>query len=80
VQAVLSGMRVLLADNKDLRRFQLPEECYVADADEMARKLSAIDFKNQKMYRPQKTLRDRVRVERSIERISEIWLKLILED
>lgn len=80
VQAILAGMRILLADNKDLRRFELPEECYVRDADDMAAKLAEIDFGNKVNYRASADARDKLLVARSIETVSEKWLTCLRDN
>jgi glycosyltransferase involved in cell wall biosynthesis len=77
VQAILAGMRILLADNTDLRRFELPEECYVRDAEDMAAKLVEIDFRDKFKYRASSDARNKLLIARSIEIVSEKWLSCL---
>lgn len=79
VQAILAGMRILLADNLDLRRFDLPDECYVKNEQEMASKLAELDFTNREMYRAGRHLIQRLQKERSVESISNRWIKLLTD-
>lgn len=77
VQAILAGMRILLSDNADLRRFDLPDECYVGSAEEMAEKLVQLDFLDEAKFRAGKVQTEKLMLERNIENVSAEWLRYL---
>ncbi len=79
VQAVLAGMRILLSDNSDLRRFDLPDECYVGSAEEMAEKLAGIHSWGRAKFRAESKYTEKLMCERSVENVSAQWLRYLRE-
>jgi len=78
VEAILAGMRILLADNLDLRRFELPEECYCSDEEEMTKKLIEIKRGEESKFRASDDTRNRLMKSRSPEFVSDKWIKYLL--
>ena len=79
VQGILAGMRILLADNKDLRRFNLPDICYCKNADEMAQKLIDMKSCGIDQYRASPKVRDELLLERNLESVSARWIKYLVQ-
>jgi glycosyltransferase involved in cell wall biosynthesis len=77
VQAILAGMRILLADNKDLRRFNLPDVCYCQNAEEMAHKLRDMESLDKDQYRASTKARKELLLERNIDSVSAKWIKFL---
>jgi glycosyltransferase involved in cell wall biosynthesis len=79
VQAILAGMRILLADNNDLRRFNLPDDCYCKNAEEMAQKLINAATLGVDQYRATPKARDELFLERNLESVSAKWIKYLAQ-
>jgi len=77
VEAILAGVQLLVADNPDLRRFELPEECYCSSAEQMTEKLIKFKECNDGSFYPPKALRERIRIEREIESVRSNWIEYI---
>lgn len=76
VEAILAGLPILLLDNNDLRRFQLPETNYFNDKSELVEKvLLAMHNPDEFRVKPEKTLE--YRSERSLENVARKWLHLL---
>jgi glycosyltransferase involved in cell wall biosynthesis len=73
VEAILRGLPIALADNADLRRFELSDDCYSSSPSEMAKKLLGYSESNFNDLRPSQQMIDNYRQNRSLESISEAW-------
>jgi glycosyltransferase involved in cell wall biosynthesis len=76
VEAILAGLPILLLDNKDLRRFQLPEINYFKDTPHLVEKLS-MAISNPEQFRAPSEKRSEYKSERSIENVLEKWLQIL---
>lgn len=76
VEAILAGLPVLLIDNVDMRRFQLPEEHYFKSKSELTRKISQV-MSNREAFkvRPEKIIE--YKSERAMSRVIESWLQIL---
>ena len=79
VQGILAGMRILLADNKDMRRFNLPNICYCKNAEEMAQKLIDMKSVDIDQYRATPKVRDELLLERNLESVSAKWIQFLAQ-
>ncbi len=79
VQGILAGMRILLADNKDMRRFNLPNICYCKNAEEMAQKLIDMKSVDIDQYRATPKARDELLLERNLESVSAKWIQFLAQ-
>lgn len=77
VQAILAGIRILLADNLDLRRFQLPEECYCSSEEEMTTKLIEVKYSDLGNFRASDEIRNQLMKLRSPQSVSEEWIRYL---
>jgi glycosyltransferase involved in cell wall biosynthesis len=77
VEAILAGVQILVADNPDLRRFELPEECYCSSEDQMTEKLIRFKEGNDGSFYPPTGLKERIRIEREIASVSSKWIEYI---
>ena len=77
VEAILAGLPILAADNSDLRRFGLPEDCYCSNEEEMTEKL--IRFKSESLasFSPAPNLISAYRQERGLDSVVSTWVNLI---
>jgi len=76
-EAIIRGQKILLADNFDLRRFNLPDENYFKSRGELTSKLRLWDKDESNVFGiPEEVSRD-MRIKRDIEIVVEHW-KLLL--
>lgn len=73
LEALAMDCPVILADNKDLRRFQLPDLNYASSVTEMAEKIRGNPA--DQFYVP-KTIRSHLLRNRSIEHVTREWIKI----
>lgn len=76
VEAILAGLPILLLDNQDLRRFQLPEINYFRDKSHLVKKLS-MAIGNPEQFRVTSKKMNEYKSERSIENVLEKWLHIL---
>jgi len=76
VEGILAGLPILLRDNTDLRRFELPEGAYFKSGSELKRKLKDCQLRKNN-YRPQGDRSEKFRIERDPVAISKKWLELL---
>jgi glycosyltransferase involved in cell wall biosynthesis len=76
VEGILAGLPILLRDNVDLRRFDLPDGAYFKNDDELKWKLKD-SLLNRDNYRPQRNSSDKLRIERDPVSVSKKWLELL---
>lgn len=76
-EAILSGKRVLLRDNQDLRRFHLPEGNYFLDETDLKEKVIAWKNSGKKEFLiPKEIIRD-MKKKRNLETISSTWMRIL---
>lgn len=79
VEAIILGQPILLRNNSDLKRFNLPSTNYFHDVNELRDKIRDIQKGNLATYRPSQSLRNTLREERNIYRITSLWENKIQE-
>ena len=72
-EAIIRNYSVLLADNSDLRRFNLPDKNYFKDQSELADKLATWKESKGEAFTIPKDVVNSLNIERDIEKISERW-------
>ena len=77
VEAVCNGHSVLLADNEDLRRFELPDINYFKSEKDLVNKLNEVTLKDFSRFKPSASLREIFLHDRDLSMITEEWIKLI---
>jgi glycosyltransferase involved in cell wall biosynthesis len=75
-EAILAGMPILLRDNQDLRRFELSDDSYFKNKEELERKINQAST-NPDVFRANRMTRDRLFAERSLEVVLLKWKTLI---
>ena len=77
VEAVVRGLPIVLADNLDLRRFELSDSCYFSSPTVLGKRLSTASVDDLKNLRPSQQIMEKYRSERSIESISSTWQQFL---
>lgn len=72
-EAIIRNYSILLADNSDLRRFNLPENNYFKNQSELADKLATWKESKGEAFTIPKDVVNSLNIERDIEKISERW-------
>jgi glycosyltransferase involved in cell wall biosynthesis len=75
-EAILAGIPILLRDIQDLRRFNLSDESYFKNGEELEKKIEQASA-NLDVFRANQITRDRLFTERSLEAIFIKWKTLI---
>jgi glycosyltransferase involved in cell wall biosynthesis len=75
-EAILAGIPILLRDNQDLRRFELSDDSYFKNREELERKIKEAST-NPDVFRANRMTRDRLFVERSLDAVLLKWKTLI---
>ena len=73
-EAVISGLPVVVSDNADLRRFNLPESCYARNPKEFIEKIDGILSGDASKYLLGRTFIQELRESRSIQKIGDLWI------
>ena len=79
MEAILSGNPVALADNQDLKRFQLEEKYYFKDANELYKIINEHKKNNFKELIPSNSFKANLMSARSLNIITEKWLELLVK-
>ena len=79
MEAILNGNPVALADNKDLRRFQLDEKHYFKDINELCEIVKKYEKNNFKELIPSESFRADLMSTRALNIIVKKWVELIAE-
>ena len=79
-EAIINGNSILLAENEDLRRFQLPDDHYFKSKLELENKIDDWKKSSKDLFRPPTEVRDRVKNERDIVSICNTWQKYLQAD
>ena len=75
-EAILAGIPILLRDIQDLRRFELSDDSYFKNREELERKIEQASI-NPDVFRANQITRDRLFRERSLEVVFSKWKTLI---
>ena len=76
VEAIINGFPILLADNRDLRRFNLPSKHYFATLDDLKTKISLALIEGNSYFAPPLVKQIEIGTERNLEEIALEWLNL----
>jgi len=76
-EAILMNFSILLSDNFDLRRFNLPDINYFEDLDDLTEKLKLWEKSDSEIFRAPKDLAANLKRERSLEGIINQWESLL---
>jgi len=79
MEAILSGMPVALADNKDLRRFHLDDKHYFKDISKLCKIIKKYRQNYFKELIPSDTYKANLMSTRALNSITEKWLELLTE-
>jgi glycosyltransferase involved in cell wall biosynthesis len=77
-EAIIRGYPVLLVDNDDLRKFQLPEGNYFKDQNELNKKIGQWHRSKGAAFRIPEEHADSLRAIRGVDSITEQWAELLL--
>jgi glycosyltransferase involved in cell wall biosynthesis len=77
VEAIINGFPILLADNRDLRRFNLPSKHYFATLDDLKTKISLALIEGNSYFAPPLVKQREIEKERDLEEIALEWLNLL---
>jgi glycosyltransferase involved in cell wall biosynthesis len=73
-EAVILGLPVVLSDNADLRRFNLPESCYAKNPQEFVQKISQILAGNHSKFLMNPASKSTLIESRSIRNVGDLWI------
>ena len=79
MEAILSGSPVVLAENEDLKRFQLEDKHYFKDTKELYEIIKRYEKNNFKELIPSDSLKSNLLSARSLNTITKKWLELLAE-
>ena len=79
MEAILSGNPVALADNQDLKRFQLDNKYYFKDTIELSDIIKKYEKNNFKELIPPDSFKADLMSVRSINIVTEEWLELLVQ-
>lgn len=77
VEAILAGHEILLADNKDLRRFSLPSANYFVSQEDLGKKVSNWKARGRGTYAISLEYKEVLRQTRDIEKILDQWQRIL---
>jgi len=77
IESIAQGFPLLLADNKDLRRFALPDVHYFKGQSELNKKIELGKKSNFRDYLVSPLIQEQVLAERSIEAVVQAWCDLL---
>ena len=81
VEAIINGYPIILADNEDLRRFELPEENYFSNENELVKKLNKVKDQGIDSFRIPQAVITKIQRDRDIETNAMKWVQVLnLED
>ncbi len=76
VEGILARVPILLLDNTDLRRFELPDRNYFIDSDHLRRKLNDC-LSNKEYFRPDDQKSLTLKAERDVSSVVDSWQKIL---
>ena len=76
VEAILARIPILLLDNNDLRRFQLPESNYFKNHSDLVSKIKQA-LENCDHFRVPEVFANQYKVERNLESVTKAWLAIL---
>jgi glycosyltransferase involved in cell wall biosynthesis len=77
IEAIINGFAIVLADNPDLRRLNLPEKNYFRTPADLSRKIAECLAKGTKTFLPPLSIREEFESSRRPENIALEWLHLL---
>jgi glycosyltransferase involved in cell wall biosynthesis len=77
VESILNGNPILLLDNKDLRRFNLPNANYFDSQEDLNFKVSVAQKNKIPIFQPSQEIQIRIAEERNLQKIVTLWEKLL---
>jgi glycosyltransferase involved in cell wall biosynthesis len=77
MEAVLSGIPLALADNEDLRRFNLDNKHYFSSYDELVAKIQNHVENNFKDLMVSERMTEALMRERSLKNVTDLWVKTL---
>lgn len=77
VEGILARVPILLLDNTDLRRFELPDRNYFTDHDDLRRKLNNC-LSNKEDFRPDNEKSLTLKAERDVTSVVDSWRKILI--
>lgn len=76
VEAIIAAMPLLLLDNKDLRRFQLPEVNYFKDFEVLKKKIEETK-EDREIFRVTEEKSNEYIIERQLQNVVSLWINLL---
>jgi len=80
VEAIINGFPIVLADNQDLRRFELPSGNYFSDENELQRILQKVMTEGVSGFRTPDSLIMKLQNERDITTVTSKWSQVLKLD
>ena len=77
VEAIINGFPILLSDNPDLRRFNLPSKHYFKNLDDLEKKISLALAEGNSHFAPSIVKQREIESERNLQEIALQWLILL---
>ena len=77
VEALINGFPIVLADNQDLRRFDLPSNNYFNDEIELERIFQRVKVEGVSAYKTPNALSAKMETERDITTITSKWIQIL---
>jgi glycosyltransferase involved in cell wall biosynthesis len=77
IEAIINGFAIVLADNPDLRRLNLPDKNYFRTPDDLNRIIAQSLDKGTKTFLPPFSIREEFQSSRNLENIALEWLQLL---
>jgi len=79
-EGIANGNPILLSDNRDLRRFSLPDKHYFKDEASLNQIIEKNKWNNFKFLTPKKSYVNQLIKERSLDRIGKVWHSYLLSE
>jgi glycosyltransferase involved in cell wall biosynthesis len=77
-ESIIRGQPILLVDIPDLRRFELSENCYFKNQEELVAKLELVKSSGVEDIRPSKQVQEHMKATRSLSVVCNSWEEIIL--
>jgi len=77
VEAIINGFAVVLSDNPDMRRLQLPDKNYFKTAEDLSHMISQSMQEGSQIFLPPDSVRQSFKASRNLESVAIDWLHLI---
>ena len=80
IEAIMNDCQILLMDNKDLRRFELPETNYFKNINDLRNKLEVRDSTKKKKFEVPPRIKEEISKARNFDAILSEWESLLSEE